>query len=334
MNFAEAQKYKETRAWTWARASWMGELFRSCRGCKHEFLRWIERDQVALLNVAQLARSIEVLRARDSDAAAGTSDTEAPIFLLSTGWRTGSTLLQRILVSDPRLLVWGEPLGEMTLVPRMAEMVSNSLSPRDLKLWYQQDDQDLSSLTTSWIATLSPPGKDLRSALRSLFDQWLGEPARRLGFVRWGLKEVRLGAAEAILLHWLFPRAKFVFISRHPYDCYRSFADSTWQRLYYSHPEVCIDSAAAFARHWNRLALGWLELPEGFPSFHIKYEDLISGKVDFRKLESWLGIEIREDAALSTSVGGTAVRSRLNWYEHLIISREAASGMQALGYSK
>jgi len=334
MSFAKAEKYKEERAWSWARISWLRELVRACRSCSHEFQGWMRSEQVTLPNVAQLTRSIDALRACASDSASEASDTEAPIFVLSTGWRTGSTLLQRVLVTDPRLLVWGEPLGEMTLVSRITEMVSNSLSPRDLQLWYDQDDQDLSSLTTSWIATLSPPGSDLRLALRSLFDQWLGEPARRLGFVRWGLKEVRLGAAEAMLLHWLFPRAKFIVISRHPCDCYRSFADSAWQQLYYRHPEVCVDSVAGFARHWNRLALGWSELPEGFPVFHIKYEDMIHGKVDFRKLESWLDIEIKEDMAISTLVGGTAVRSTLNWYEHLIVVHEAAAGMHALGYTR
>jgi hypothetical protein len=71
----------------------------------------------------------------------------------------------------------------------------------------------------------------------------------------------------------------------------------------------------------------------GFPSFHIKYEDLTHGKVDFRKLESWLGIEIKENVALSVAVGGTAKRSRLSWCERLIITREAAAGMRALGYT-
>jgi hypothetical protein len=97
---------------------------------------------------------------------------------------------------------------------------------------------------------------------------------------------------------------------------------------------VHVDSAAGFARHWNRVAVSWSELPEGFPSIHVKYEDLINGKVDFRELESWLGIKVKEDVALSASVGGTAVRNRLNWYERLIIGHEAAAGMRALGYSK
>jgi hypothetical protein len=254
--------------------------------------------------------------------------------LLSTGWRTGSTLLQRILVTDPHLFFWGEPLGEMTLVSRVTEMVNRSLSPPDLK-WRARplpDNLTSSSLATSWIATLSPPGDDFRLALRSLFDRWLGDPARRLGFARWGLKEVRLGAAEASLLYWLYPNAKFVILSRHPYDSYVSLSDANWHPLYYQ--DLRVDSAAGFAGHWNRIALSWSELPDGFPAFHVKYEDLVSGNYDFRKLESWLGIEIREDIALSVVVGHSSVRTRPSWYERWIIAQQAAPGMRSLGYSE
>jgi hypothetical protein len=284
--------------------------------------------------VEHLSESIAVLGASTSEPVGAEKEAEAPIFLLSTGWRTGSTLLQRILVTDPRLLLWGEPLGEMALVSRITEMVSQSISARNLRLWRTQSSLTSSSLAQSWIANLYPSGDDFRLALRSLFDQWLGVPARESGFARWGIKEVRLGASEASLLHWLYPYAKFVVLSRHPYDCYRSLADSGWQQVYHRHPDMPIDSAASFARHWNRLVLSWSELPSGFPSFHLKYEDLISGKVDFRKLESWLGIEIKENVALKVSIGGTAKRSRLSWYERLIIAHEAEPGMRALGYSK
>jgi hypothetical protein len=161
----------------------------------------------------------------------------------------------------------------------------------------------------------------------------LAEPARQRGFARWGFKEVRLGATEATFLHWLYPRAKFVLLSRHPYDAYRSGADSEWL-LYHRYPDICLDSATAFARIWNRLAVSWRELPADFPAFHIKYEDAVEGKADFRKLESWLGLDLKENVALSAKVGGTSKRSRLAWWERLIIAREAAKGMQALGYPK
>jgi hypothetical protein len=287
--------------------------------------------------VQQLAESIAAIPVRALDSATENSDTEAPIFLLSTSQRAGSTLLQRILVTDSRVLLWGEPLSQAGLISRITEAVSAPVHPLNLELWRNQGKPASSSLPTSWIGLLHPPGDDFRLALRSFFDRWLGESARELGFTRWGFKEIRLGATEATLLHWLYPNAKFIILSRHPYDCYRSLADAidVGELFDYDHPTgICIDSAVRFARYWNRIAVSWSQLPAGFPFVFIRYEDLISGKFDFRKLESWLGIEIRENVALSVSLGGTAKRSRLNWYERLIIDREATAGMQALGYSK
>lgn len=307
------------------------------RGFVRETWHWARYKPVIFPNVDQLDDFVAALHSHPSDAISQETDEQAPVFLFATGWRAGSTLLQRILVTDARLFLWGEPLGEMNLVSGIAETVNYFLSPRNLNALRAQPSLDnLTSpwLAISWIATLSPPAGDFRSALRSLIDRWLGEPALRAGFSRWGFKEVRLGAAEASLLYWLYPKAKFVILSRHPYDCYLSLSDANWHPLYYRRPNLRVDSAAGFARHWNRLAVSWSKLPKGFPCFHVKYEDLISGNFDFRKLESWLGIEITENVALSVVVGSSAVRSRPYWYERWIIAREAASGMQALGYSE
>jgi len=331
VGLAKNQRYKHTRLWAWARQSKIGESARACRRCRRELWAWANCKGIAAISVERLAKSIEVLGAHASNTA---EETETPIFLLSTGWRAGSTLLQRILVTDPRLLLWGEPLAEMTIVSRIAEMLSNSISSRNLQLWRDQQDANSLTLSTSWVANLYPPSGDFRSGLQSLFNQWLGEPAYQRGFGRWGLKEVRIGAAEAVLLRWLYPNARFLVISRHPYDSYRSLADSGWDQVFYRYPDVSVDSAASFAKHWNRLALSWRELPAGFPFVHIKYEDLIGGKVDFRALESWLGLEIKENVALSAEVGGTARRTKLSWCERTIIRHEAAEGMQAIGYSE
>jgi hypothetical protein len=350
-------KFKESRLWIWARdskagdwvraerkwrhelpttvgeplAEWVTEQITAGKKWSHELTAWARCRPIQLPTVSQLAQGLAALDVPDSDAAENNS-TESPVFLLSIGWRAGSTLLQRILVTDPSLLLWGEPLGEMTLVTKVAQMMSHAISPTNLGLWRNQEDPNSGELATSWVANLYPSSGDFRSALRGLFDRWLGAPARERGFTRWGFKEVRFGAAEAYLLHWLYPNAKFVLISRHPYDCYRSLADSKWEGVYYRYPDVGIDSVASFARCWNDIALSWQQLPEGFPCLQIRYSDLIGGKVDFRKLESWLNLEIRENIALKASVGGTAKRHRINWCERMIIADVAKHGMRALGY--
>jgi hypothetical protein len=197
-----------------------GSLAWARRSGVREFCEWARCKQVTLPSVVQLTESIVALRTVASDEVNGEKQTEAPIFLLATGWRAGSTLLQRILVTDPKVLLWGEPFGDLALLSKIAEMVGHISELYLLKERFIQDNLTSPAMATSWIATLYPPGDDFRLALRSLFDQWLGEPSRQRGFARWGLKEVRLGAAEAILLHWLYPQAKFVVLSRHPYDCY------------------------------------------------------------------------------------------------------------------
>lgn len=333
-NLNETLKYKETRPWIWARESWLGRAVRECRRCRRELWAWARCEKVAASNVQQLVESIAAIPVRTLDSANQAKDTEAPIFLLSTGGRAGSTLFQRILVTDSRVLLWGEPLAQMGLIPRITEAVSGSVDPHHMQLWRESDKPRSDALPTSWINILFPPGDDFRSALRTFFDRWLGDPAKERGYARWGFKEVRLGAAEAVLLHWLYPNAKFIILSRHPYDSYRSLADSNWNICWDRYTGTLMNSAVSFARIWNQMAVSWTQLPAGFPCVFIRYEDLTSGNFDFRKLESWLGIEIRENVALSLRLGGTTKRPHLSWFERLIIDREAAAGMQVLGHSK
>lgn len=298
-----------------------------------ELWAWWRSKTPKSFSVEQLTSAIASVSAFERTSVE--NDSETPIFLFSTGMRTGSTLLQRILITDSRLLLWGEPMGEMTVVSRIAEMLSSSLSSGFQESWQRQPNPASSDLTKSWIAHLNPSADNFRLGLRNFFDTWLGCPARRSGFSRWGFKEIRLDAADATLLYWLYPDAKFILLTRHPYDCYRSFTDAKWEEpSFMRHPDVPINSASSFAREWNRIALSWSELPADFPSMLIKYEDLVSGNFDFRNLESWLGLKINESEALSEKVGRSASRALLHRYERWIVSREAAAGMSALGYSK
>jgi hypothetical protein len=96
---------------------------------------------------------------------AGTSDAvnlegqvDASIFVLATGWRAGSTLLQRILVTDSRVLLWGEPFGDLALPSRIAEMVGHISELYLLKERFIQNNLTSATMVTSWIATLYPPG--------------------------------------------------------------------------------------------------------------------------------------------------------------------------------
>src|SRR5206468_2205593 len=131
------------------------------------------------------------------------------------------------------------------------------------------------------------------------------------------LKEVRLGAAEATLLRWAFPRAKFVVLTRHPFAAYRSASRANppgrpWG-TFARWPDRPIEGAAPFARHWDALATSWSETY--VPYSLVKYEDVVEGRYDFRKLEATLGLKLDEQAALAIKVGGTPDRTPLRSYE-------------------
>jgi hypothetical protein len=259
-------------------------------------------------------------------------DESSPVFVLGTGWRTGSTLLQRVLMTDRRLLLWGEPLGRLGLLTRLSEAVCG-LQPGWPPQEYWVERRPPEDLTTSWIANLFPPADDFRAALRALFERWLGEPARARGYARWGFKEVRLGAAEGTLLRWLYPSAQLVVISRHPVGAYRSVKGSAkdWS-LYARWPDRRVDCVVSFARHWDSLASSWGQAPPGLAPFVVRYEELTAGGT-LDPLASRLGLSLDPAPALATRVGETGRPGALSGLEGLLLRRETRSGRRAMGYS-
>lgn len=279
--------------------------------------------------VSQVRAALDRLGAYEREA--GEGDDEQPIFVLANGWRTGSTLLQRILVTDPSLLVWGEPLGRMALIPRMTEALcafAEDWPPEDY--WINGECEGFSR---SWIANLFPPPEDLRAGLRQWMLHWLARPARERGFKRWGLKEVRLSAADAVVLRWLFPQARFVVLLRDPVDAYRSARRVIGEvGLWYRWPDHRVDSAQRYGQHWNRLAMSWGELSEDFGHIAMRYEDLAAGKVDFRALERRLDLSLDEQRALGARVGSTRNGAAVRYFERRRVLRATVEGRKALGY--
>ncbi|MFO1483970.1 MAG: sulfotransferase [Verrucomicrobiaceae bacterium] len=284
-------------------------------------------------DLERLGTALEIL---GTGGEAAQSDNEAPVFVLATSWRSGSTLLQRILCTDPSAFLWGEPFGRMALLPQITSAlcaITREWPPKDF--WIPADVA-AASLATRWIANLYPLGEDFWMALRGFLLRWMGGPANRMGFRRWGMKEVRLGAAEARLLTWLFPKARIVVLVRHPFDAYCSLSRAIqpgvpW-RMFSRWPDHPLTGAVSFARHWNALTTSWLNPLAGENAVVVRYEDLVAGRVDFRSLEAHLGLRLHEAQALGAKVGATPDRGELHAYERWLIAHEARAGMRALGY--
>ena len=124
----------------------------------------------------------------------------------------------------------------------------------------------------AWFTTLGfPDVKDLKFVRYVYGSSTTGGPAE----ARWGFKEVRLSAEDALYLCLLFPRAKFVFLVRDPLDAYASY--KVWRSWYLRWPEDQVRTAWAYAGLWADLAGGFLDQVAGLDWIVIRYEDLVPG---------------------------------------------------------
>ena len=101
------------------------------------------------------------LRARLDDAFVWASEnvkkcSDEPVFILSAGWRSGSTLLQRMLMqNNERILIWGEPFHQSNILDCMMNQFRCFTAewPKERHFLSRRNDRKLSD---QWIANLYP----------------------------------------------------------------------------------------------------------------------------------------------------------------------------------
>jgi hypothetical protein len=195
---------------------------------------------------------------------------QRPIFVFSSGWRTGSTLVQRILCSHPEIHIWGENHGVVGILQQAHEEIAGlqHLAERHTAEFERHG-------TNGWLAMMNPPQSCFSDGLRALLEMYLREPALQLGAIRWGFKEVRHGSGTARFLHRLYPEARFLFLVRHPADCLAS-ARATGTPFLKKGLLADIGGATGFLEHWTQLAASFLEPWDDAVGMRLKYEDLVT----------------------------------------------------------
>lgn len=206
-----------------------------------------------------------------------------PIFLLASGQRCGSTLLQRLLNSHPRVLIWGEQGGYI----RRFQKEFGALR-RWSHTHAKQRDVYLSEGYDRFVSNMLPSVPELNDAATIHLAAIFADPARRLGKDIWGFKEVRYDLETATFLQECFPKARFIHMTRHVADCYLSMR--RWEL-----------TPGAWTREWTLMGLdAWVRVNKSFAGetnrlprlLKVRYEDMVSdttaflGKIaDFLRLE-------------------------------------------------
>lgn len=261
-------------------------------------------------------------------------DDISPVFLLSAGWRAGSTFLQRLIMSDSRVLIWGEPYDECGLIQHLSETMKAFRVGWPLDNYFL-GDRTLDDLPEAWVANLFPSLDDWRAGHRAVFDAMFAEPSRRLGAARWGIKEVRLTADHCFYLRWLYPNARFVFLIRNPIEAYSSYYrhGRSW---YDTFPDKPIFTAKAFGAHWRRLAESFVDNRAELDALLVRYEDLSSKQQVIAEVESYLSIRIDRDL-INRKVGSSAregKKPRISRLEKILLHRAVGPLAGLLGYTR
>lgn len=252
----------------------------------------------------------------------------APIFILSAGWRSGSTLMQRLMCSGPDVLLWGEPFEEFVPVHRMAATIE-MLSADSPHLKFTPEHIE-GSLADNWIANLNPGLQPLLAAHRAYFENLFAVSARDRGFKRWGAKYVRLSAQHAYYLKWLYPEAKIVLLIRHPLDAYRSYKRLSW--WYTVRPEFRVDSGLKFMSHWAYLAGSFLDEVERLGALLVRYEDLKPGNPVLTRLQEFLETPL-DPGILAKKIGSKPSRFHITVAEKMACRWITGRLCRELGYS-
>lgn len=273
------------------RPLWLGRLRRIGKS-------WDVRRRLA--KASQYAALPQVISAEPS------SPSRPPVFVLSAGWRSGSTAVQRLIVSGGSAYVWGEPFPTCKLLGRLDRIARESLTV-DAQPDRVVTTTDISADTwDSWLATTNPSAGSLLQGIRALLQETYWGPLRETGFETWGAKEVVLAPRHIELLTRLFPEARFVCIVRDPTAAYASF-----RRFVVS--GVSVRDRPSSALRWVKGPMGygrvWAQMAATFRGFEndprflvFRYEEIAGSPAFPKTLGDSLEMEL-DPRAWSTKVG-------------------------------
>ena len=192
-----------------------------------------------------------------------------PIFILASGQRCGSTLIQRLLNSHDDIMIWGEQHGALNHFFRLHKVLLEWES--DYKAHRETFfEQGYDNFTPNMI----PSDKEIIAAARDYVYSLFAKPTNSIGKNVWGFKEVRYDSEVAAFLLRLFPDSKIIWLTRNILDCILSLKHwendkGPWTRQW----------TETFVADWKRVNESFLLRSNSISNYiMVKYEDLVSDK--------------------------------------------------------
>lgn len=251
-----------------------------------------------------------------------------PVFIFAASWRTGSTLLQRIINASEEVFVWGEP----GVLPEMRGLFVCLRKYLGQVKWQRDRVGAFDGAIGKWIPVVSPDPEHVKGAFVAFFEELYARETVFLGWPRWGFKEVRSDAvAHMLFLQELYPEARFLFLVRNPWDMYRSIKGKQFHANF--------ENPLQPAQVWRDNVCEYLDNPGiGACCLLIRYEELITQTREsnalLRKVASHLGISLsgKMYLELEARTDSSGANTHLGEEEIKSVSRIVSDAAIRLGY--
>ena len=244
---------------------------------------------------------------------------DAPILVLGSGQRCGSTLVQRLLTSHEGVMIWGEHGGHLKDLLAMHDVLTRwdehvAATGRQA---YGEGGHD------SWMANLLPGRRPLVDAARAYLLALFHAPAAAQGRPRWGFKEVRFGLDEARALRELFPGLVVIHLTRDPRDILVSL--EVWEREQEWWPREYTELAIG---HWTEITRSFLGAADASWVLSRRYEDVVADPETF--IEETAALLRTQPTGFDRSVFGKRIHGYPNTERNLQRFADLPGDLRAL----
>jgi hypothetical protein len=237
-----------------------------------------------------------------------------PLVITAPSIRSGTTLLQRLLCSSHRALIYGELCGQdLEIFLNFYAFKSQQYNSRRQEAAVALE-QVLAGDVNNWIPGLMPEISGYLGAMgRAAFSgiSYCREFAIGMGRTVWGFKQPAWNPATIRLMRAVMPGSRFIFIHRELKDCLKS---AKAQGITYSKSEV-----EEFCRSWAENRDFMLSLDGEATVLSLQYDDLVrKPREAMAKLAKFTGLDDLDPSVLhhkiNTWVGEDYIMQSKNGY--------------------
>jgi len=219
-----------------------------------------------------------------------------PVFVVAPTARNGITLVQRLLNSTRRIIVYGENTDFVERLPTLVHSAVQTHTESGVEI-ARSREKFLNETTEYWTSNLWP---DTLNYMLVMFESFYKtallyeQYSLHIGFQRWGVKNPMVSAQMIERLNVLMPRARFVFIYRNLYHTARSAKARQFIKT--------DGDLEAFAGRWREHLAAVLDKPQPH-LLPIRYETLLDERAPtVAQIAEFAGVEGIDPAVLERKI--------------------------------